>query len=57
MQKEIKVLGVRFDNVTMNEALDKIFKNLNKQKKGYICTPNPEIVLEANKNSRYYRPL
>jgi N-acetylglucosaminyldiphosphoundecaprenol N-acetyl-beta-D-mannosaminyltransferase len=53
MQKEMKVLGVRFDNVTMDEALDEIFKNLNKQKKGYICTPNPEIVLESNKNSRY----
>jgi len=53
MQKEIKVLGVRLNNVTMQEAIDIIFTNIKKQKKGYICTPNPEIVLEANNNPKY----
>ena len=38
MQKEIEVLKIRFNNVTIEQTLDFIFNNINNDKKGYICT-------------------
>ncbi|MBN1494222.1 WecB/TagA/CpsF family glycosyltransferase [Candidatus Peregrinibacteria bacterium] len=53
MQNKINVMNIMFDNVTQIEALNLIFKYLNKDNKGYICTPNPEMLLEAQKNSPF----
>ncbi len=54
MQEEIKVMDVRFNNVSMDEALDFIF---HANKKGYICTPNPEMLLETQKNHKFLKVL
>lgn len=57
MQKKIDVLDIRFDNVTVEETLDFIFEHINRGKKGYICTPNPEMLLEAQNNNEFKRVL
>jgi N-acetylglucosaminyldiphosphoundecaprenol N-acetyl-beta-D-mannosaminyltransferase len=54
MQKEIEIMDVRFNNVTMDEVLDFIFTS---NKKGYICTPNPEMLLEAQNNHKFLKVL
>ena len=40
----IDVLGVGFDNVTMEEAIDRGMELLHSQGCHYVVTPNPEIV-------------
>ena len=45
MSEKIDVLGVRFDNVTMDEAVDAAFALLSAHKAAYVVTPNPEIVM------------
>ena len=37
-------MGVRFHAVTLNEAVDYAMNRIHMKKKGYIVTPNPEIV-------------
>ena len=44
---KIDVMGVRFDNVTMTEALDKAAEMLQSEGADYVVTPNSEIVYEA----------
>lgn len=40
----IDVLGVGFDNLTMDEAVENAFALLHTQQTHYVVTPNPEIV-------------
>ena len=44
---KINVMGVRFDNVTMEEALKKAQDMLETEGADYVVTPNSEIVYEA----------
>lgn len=44
---KIDVMGVRFDNVTMTEALNKAAEMLQSEGADYVVTPNSEIVYEA----------
>lgn len=44
---KIDVMGVQFDNVTMDEALEKAKGILAAGQTTYCVTPNPEIVYEA----------
>jgi len=57
MQTEIKIMNVRFNNVSQTETIDFIFNNLQTGKKGYICTPNPEMLLETQKNEAFLKVL
>ena len=57
MSETIKILKVRFDKITMNEALKKALEFAQDKKKHYICTPNPEILLTAEKNPKYLEVL
>lgn len=55
MSKDIKnrkILNVRFDNVTLSETVDLVKKWLKEDKQRHIITPNPEIVLLAQKNKK-----
>lgn len=54
MPEKVNILDVRFDNVLLDEAVDLI---LNCEKKGYVCTPNPEMILEAQKNDQFLNVL
>ncbi len=42
--KTADIMGVRFHAVTLNEAVDCAMNHIHMKKKGYIVTPNPEIV-------------
>lgn len=50
MRKQTYVLGVPFDVVTMQEAVAKTKAMLHSGGQHFICTPNPEIVMEARKD-------
>lgn len=47
MRNIVNLLGVNFDNVTMDEAVDIGFSLLDQEAKSSIYTPNPEIVMAA----------
>lgn len=57
MQKDeiqsVKILKVRFDKVTLEEATAKAISLAKAVKISQICTPNPEILLAAQKNEKY----
>lgn len=46
----INVLGVGFDNVTMEEAVDRGVELLHSAGASYVVTPNPEIVEACREN-------
>ena len=47
----VDVLGVDFDKLTMEESLDRAMENIHGGKNAMVCTPNPEIVWLARKNT------
>ena len=47
---KIDVMGVKFDNVTMAEAMDRAREILDGSETVYVVTPNSEIVYEAMKD-------
>lgn len=51
--EKIDVLGVKFDNVNMQEAINKCKEFLNGDNGNLIVTPNPEIVMKANEDSEF----
>lgn len=50
MRKITQVLNVPFDAVTMKEAVARVKILLNGDGQHFICTPNPEIVMDAQKD-------
>ncbi|MFH1218677.1 MAG: WecB/TagA/CpsF family glycosyltransferase [Candidatus Peregrinibacteria bacterium] len=57
MQKKIKILKVKFDNTTLNEASDKAIEWAKGNRKRHIVTPNPEILLESLNNHKFRKVL
>ena len=53
----VDVLGVGFDNVTMDEALDKAMALLEEDGPHLVATPNPEIVQRAGKDAEFAKVL
>lgn len=51
--KKIDVLGVKFDNVSMDEAVKKCENFLNSNQGNLIVTPNPEIVMKAKDDEEF----
>lgn len=51
MRKQTHILGVPFDVLTMEEATEAAKGLLAAEGQHYICTPNPEIVMEAQKDA------
>lgn len=51
--KRIDVLGVGFDNVNMEEAVQRCEEMLNGDKSNLVVTPNPEIVMKAKDDPEY----
>ena len=47
----IDVLGVGFDNLTMDEAVESALEKMQSRRAYYVCTPNPEIVMAARENA------
>ncbi len=50
MAEQVKIFGVRFDNVTKEKAFERFVSLLKRDTTSAIFTPNPEIVLEAQEN-------
>ncbi|NLL67783.1 MAG: WecB/TagA/CpsF family glycosyltransferase [Clostridiaceae bacterium] len=50
MPEKIDIHGVMIDNVTMNEALDKVLSMLKGETPQKIFTPNSEIIMQANRD-------
>ena len=49
----VDVLGVAFDNVTMDEAVERALALLERDGPHLVATPNPEIVQRANKDPEF----
>ena len=52
-----EILGVRFDNLTQQEAAQRGRQLLEKDKFHYVVTPNPEFLLAAEKDPEFRRVL
>ena len=50
---KIEVLGVAFDNVTMEQAAEMGGKMLQEDRFHYVVTPNPEFILAAEKDESF----
>jgi len=53
----IDILGVKIDNLSFDQVLDKVEQFLKDGKKHYIVTPNPEMVVLAQKDSQFRQIL
>jgi len=53
----MKLLDVKIDNLSYQEALEKSKKLLDSSGKHYIVTPNPEIVVVAQRDSEFKKIL
>lgn len=49
-RETVDVLGVRFDNVTMDEAVERAWALQSGHRGAYVATPNPEIVMCCSEN-------
>lgn len=49
----MKILGVKIDNLSFDEILQKIEGFLNDGNQHFIVTPNPEILIKASKNEEF----
>ena len=50
-ESQVEVLGVRFDNLTMREAVDAALALIAEHRCTYAATPNPEIVMLSRKDA------
>jgi N-acetylglucosaminyldiphosphoundecaprenol N-acetyl-beta-D-mannosaminyltransferase len=50
----IKILGIKIDNIDKKVAKEKIANCFNNDHPSFITTPNPEIILEAQKNEEFF---
>lgn len=58
MENKIFLLGVGFNNLRINDVLELIIKGLVKnEKKYYVVTPNPEILVLADGDVNYKKVL
>ena len=51
--EKIDVLGIKFDNVNMNEAINRCKSFISSDSSHLIVTPNPEIVMAAKDNEEF----
>lgn len=56
-KEALKVLGVRVDNVDVDEAVQKVKTLFKKGKRSYVVTPNPEMVISARSDAAFARIL
>ncbi len=49
----VQILGIKIDQVNNQEALEKVKNLIDSGKKSYIVTPNPEMIVEAQKDKEF----
>ncbi|MCJ7840624.1 WecB/TagA/CpsF family glycosyltransferase [Lederbergia sp. NSJ-179] len=57
MLEKVDILGVEFDYVTQQEILNILHQKIERNKKAFVVTANPEIVMHANKDPQYMNTL
>jgi len=59
MHERIKILGVPFDNVTIDEAISVTEKLIQESKKSctMLCAPNTEFIMKAQKDEEFFNIL
>ncbi len=57
MRKTTEILGVPFDCISMHGAVEKIMGFFEDGGRHIVCTPNPEIVMEAQKDEQFMNIL
>ncbi|WP_280516897.1 WecB/TagA/CpsF family glycosyltransferase [Lederbergia sp. NSJ-179] len=55
--EKVDILGVEFDYVTQQEILNILHQKIERNKKAFVVTANPEIVMHANKDPQYMNTL
>ena len=50
MRRITDILGVPFDVISMDEAVKRVIGYLSGSGQHMVCTPNPEIVMEAQED-------
>lgn len=53
MQKKIEIFDIPFSDTTLEDASSFIVDTVKHGKEGYVCTPNPEMLLESQKNPEF----
>ena len=51
------ILGVPFNNIKPNEAVDKMMSLIDSKGKSMVFTPNPEMVMKARKDREFMEVL
>lgn len=54
---KINILGVHFDNITLPQAIDRGLTMVRGAGFHYVVTPNPEFIMDAQKNEKFQRVL
>ncbi|MBS4223392.1 WecB/TagA/CpsF family glycosyltransferase [Lederbergia citrea] len=53
MPDKVNILGVKFDHTTKQEMVNQLHDNIKMNKKTFVVTANPEIVMEATMNATF----
>ncbi len=53
-KKRINILGININNISKQNLLSQIKENLEKNDFKFLTTPNPEIILRAQKDEEYF---
>ncbi|MBS4204760.1 WecB/TagA/CpsF family glycosyltransferase [Lederbergia citrea] len=53
MPDKVNILGVEFDHTTKQEMVNQLHDNIKMNKKTFVVTANPEIVMEATMNTTF----
>ena len=55
--EKIEILGVKIDNLSLQEVLAKVAEFLESKNKSYIVTANPEFLVAAQKDEHFKKIL
>ena len=50
---KVSILGIEFDNYSLEEFKDRLINRLNNKISTMVVTANPEIVMAANKDPKF----
>ena len=54
MLDKVNILGLNFSHITQKDTINLLHQNIKDEKKTFIVTANPEIVMYASQNSDYW---
>ncbi len=57
MLDKVNILGLNFSHITQKDTINLLHQNIKSEKKTFIVTANPEIVMYASQNSDYMDTL